>query len=304
MGADTTIDWTEGSGIRPFLSWAGSKRRLLKQLAPHIPKTWNTYFEPFLGGGSMFFHLAPSSAVISDASSALIATYKAIKQDHESVAEFLAPLRPSRTRFDIIKRLEATTESDKAAQFIFLNKSCWNGLYRVNSDGAFNVPYGRPKSNFLLNSDNLELCAKQLRRQRVSIKRQDFEKIDTDVKAGDFVFFDPPYVTSHNMNGFVDWNEELFSWKDQVRLAALAKRLVKRRANVLITNADHDDVKALFSDLSYTQIVRTSTLASDKTKRRKTSEAVFFGGPAYSDEGIVKEGKTSHDSKRRAAGPG
>lgn len=245
----------------------------------------------------MFFHLAPERAVISDASSALIATYKAIKRDHVAIAKYLAPLRPSREQFDRIKRQSLRSKVGKAGQFIFLNKACWNGLYRVNSDGVFNVPYGQPRTDFILNNENFSRCAVQLRRRRISIKCQDFAKIESSVKSNDFVFFDPPYVTSHNMNGFVDWNERLFSWQDQIRLAALAKRLVDLGANVLVTNADHEDVQALYKDFSYSRIVRSTTLASNIEKRGNTSEAVFFGGPAYGTGQSTQTGSPNHDGE-------
>lgn len=267
--------------LRPFLRWAGSKRKLLRHLTPYVPETWNRYHEPFVGGASMFFFLCPDRATVSDASMALVETYQAVRRDPDKVLKFLRPLRPDRETFNRIKRYRPTNESNRAAQFIFLNKACWNGLYRVNSDGIFNVPFGQPKTDFLIDEANFLLCAQQLRRRSISVKCQDFETITADVAEGDFVFLDPPYVTSHNMNGFVDWNECLFSWKDQVRLAEMARRLTMKKANVLITNADHPDVAALYKDFGATRFERTSTLAGDTTRRRTTSEAIFFRGPAY-----------------------
>jgi DNA adenine methylase len=269
------------ANVRPFLRWAGSKRKLLKYLVPLIPRRWNKYYEPFLGGGAMFFLLCPPTAEVSDASTSLIDTYKAVRDNPNGVLNFLRPLRPNRSTFEKIKRLNAPTVSQAAGRFIFLNKACWNGLYRVNSEGIFNVPYGWPKTNFVIDEENLRKCATQLRRRSVSLRCQDFETIADRVVKRDFVFLDPPYVTSHNMNGFIDWNESLFSWKDQIRLASLAKDLVARGANVLITNADHDDVHRLYGGFARRRIVRHSTLASDKSRRRLTSEVVFFAGPAY-----------------------
>lgn len=269
------------SDVRPFLRWAGSKRKLLRYLAPYVPDTWNRYYEPFLGGASMFFHLCPESATISDAGKALIGTYSAVRREPERILTFLRGLRPDRETFDRIKKYRPTNEANKAAQFIFLNKACWNGLYRVNADGIFNVPYGWPKTDFLIDEENFLRCAQQLRRRSISIRCHDFQSISESVGKGDFVFLDPPYVTSHNMNGFVDWNECLFSWKDQVRLAEMARTLAMKKANVLITNADHPDVAALYKGFGSTSFERTSTLAGDTTRRRTTSEAIFFRGPAY-----------------------
>lgn len=286
----------EFANIRPFLRWAGSKRLLLKHLIPFVPKTWNKYYEPFLGGGAMFFYLGPKRAEISDASSPLIETYRAVRKNSDEILKFLRPLRPSKRRFSILRNYNPRGNVGRAAQFIFLNKSCWNGLYRVNSDGIFNVPYGWPRSNFIINEENLLRCSKQLRRREISIKTQDFACIEDRVQNNDFVFFDPPYVTSHNMNGFIDWNESLFSWKDQIRLAKMAKKLVDRGANVLITNADHPDVRELYADFGHRTFVRYSTLASDTSRRGTTSEAIFYGGPTY-DGGKVARPRADRDRK-------
>jgi DNA adenine methylase len=267
--------------LRPFLRWAGSKRKLLRHLTPYIPARRNRYFEPFVGGASMFFFLCPERATVSDSSKALIETYQAVRRDPEKVLKFLRPLRPDRETFDRIKRYRPTNEANRAAQFIFLNKACWNGLYRVNSNGIFNVPFGQPRTDFLIDEENFLLCAQQLRRRSISVKCQDFQAIAPDVSEGDFVFLDPPYVTSHNMNGFVDWNECLFSWKDQIRLAKMANQLVAKKANVLITNAAHADVTALYKRFGVNRFERSSTLAGDTSRRGTTSEAIFFAGPAY-----------------------
>jgi DNA adenine methylase len=290
--------------IRPFLRWAGSKRKLLKFLRPYIPKTFNKYYEPFLGGGAMFFYLAPKCAEISDASPSLVRTYQAVRADPESILEPLRELKPDRRTFERLKGSAPRSPASKAIQFIFLNKACWNGLYRVNSDGIFNVPYGQPKTDFIIDEKNLRRCAIQLRRREVSTKCQDFEAINDRVRKGDFVFLDPPYVTSHNMNGFIDWNESLFRWDDQIRLASMAVRLARRGANVLITNADHPDVRKLYSSFGYRRLVRSTTLASDTDRRGRTTEAIFMGGPAYQRtlESVAERG-VSHDGERRTYRP-
>lgn len=272
---------TEFPATYPFLKWAGSKRSLLGQIKCFVPANYGKYFEPFLGGGSLFFALSPQSAEISDASSALIETYKALKKDPSGISQFITRWKPTREDFERVKVAKYTQSKSRAGAFIYLNKTCWNGLYRVNSDGKFNVPFGQPRSDYISDIDTLNNCSKALRRRGVSIKLQDFEAIEPRVSTGDFVFFDPPYVTSHNTNGFVDWNEKIFSWRDQERLALLARRLVQKGANVLITNADHESVYSLYNGFGKSQLSRFSTLASDSTKRRKTTEAVFFDGPNY-----------------------
>jgi DNA adenine methylase len=229
----------------------------------------------------MFFYLGPERAEISDASAPLIETYKAVKKSPETIIKFVRHLNLSKAEFERVKRYSPRSRGNKAARFIFLNKACWNGLFRVNSEGIFNVPYGWPKSNFILDEGAFADCCSQLRRRGVTIRCQDFSEIESRVVKGDFVFLDPPYVTSHNMNGFADWNESLFSWSDQQRLAEMAHRLVKRGANVLVTNANHHDIRQLYSCFGHSRFDRFSTLAGDTTKRRLTSEAIFYGGPAY-----------------------
>lgn len=290
------------ANIRPFLRWAGSKRRLLRFLVPYIPRKLSKYYEPFLGGGALFFYLAPDRAEISDASSPLIETYRAVRTNPKEILKFLRPLKPSKNTYQQFRKYSPRSDVGRAGQFIFLNKACWNGLYRVNSDGIFNVPYGWPRTDFIIDETNLLRCAKQLRRREVSIKKQDFEEIEPRVNAGDFVFLDPPYVTSHNMNGFIDWNECLFSWSDQIRLAAMAERLVKKGTNVLITNADHADVHSLYENFGKSIYSRASTLASDTSRRGTTSEAIFFGGPGYAEIRVARRNNArdwEHGSRSR-----
>jgi DNA adenine methylase len=287
----THSEAAEFANIRPFLRWAGSKRLLLKYLIPFIPSNIRKYYEPFLGGGAMFFFIGPASAEISDASGPLIDTYKSVRSEADEVLAALNGLLPDKVTFDRIRREKPTTAFAKAAQFIFLNKACWNGLYRVNSEGIFNVPFGRPRSDFIVNADNFRRCARQLARRSVSLRQQDFGAIADRVSEGDFVFLDPPYVTAHNLNGFIDWNEALFSWEDQIRLAAMARALAWRGANVLITNADHKDIRELYAGFGRRTFVRSSTLASNTTKRKRTSEAIFFSGPSYTPHFVRRLGR-------------
>jgi DNA adenine methylase len=247
----------------------------------------------------MFFYLGPKSAEISDFSAPLVETYRAVKRDPEAVLKFLGNMKPTKANFDRIKRMEPGNSDGWAGRFIFLNKACWNGLYRVNSKGEFNVPYGQPRTDFVIDRENFRRCATQLRRRNVRIECQDFGEIEPRVSRGDFVFFDPPYVTSHNLNGFVDWNEQLFRWNDQIRLAELAARLARRGANVLVTNAHHPDVEKLYATFKRRSFERSSTLASDSSRRVQTAEAIFFSGPAYTDFSVRTHGHVAKSRQRR-----
>lgn len=263
---------------RPFLKWAGSKQALLQQITPILPKTFGRYYEPFLGSGALFLHLKPKRATLTDASDELVQTWLGIRDHCDHVVKVLAPLKPDKDLFYELRSNRALDRATRAAEFIYLNRSCWNGLYRVNSRGEFNVPYGAPKSNFIFDETNLRACSALLAQSEVSIRRSDFEPAVSRARAGDLVFLDPPYVTKHNYNGFRDWNEKLFGWSDQERLARVATRLADRGVSVVIANAAHDDVAALYRDFKSVTLRRTSTLASDATKRGRTTESLFYSG--------------------------
>lgn len=274
-------DADASSSASPFLKWAGSKRKLLRHIVPLIPSSFERYYEPFLGGGALFFHLAPRRAVISDISKELIETYSAIRDDVNTVIKYLQPLKPNKKIFYSIRSSSPRGRHQRAAYFIFLNKTCWNGLYRVNTDGIFNVPFGQLKTKTVFNADNLRACSRVLQRNTISLKPSDFEKSLSSASNGDFVYLDPPYVTTHNRNGFLEWNETIFSWNDQIRLAKIAHALVKKKVNVLISNAAHREVKALYEGFKSRPIKRMSTLASDPMFRIQVNESLFFAGPNY-----------------------
>lgn len=269
-------DGSQHNRLRPFLRWAGSKQKLLKDILPLVPAKFGRYYEPFLGSGALFFALRPKRATVSDVSSEVIGTWKAVRDDCDYICSYLAPLKPSKDLFYEIRSDRASAYPARAAEFLYLNKTCWNGLYRVNSRGEFNVPYGAPKTDHIFDEDNVRRCSNFLNGSGITIRKCDFEASVSRAKFGDLVFFDPPYVTKHNFNGFRDYNENLFSWGDQVRLSKLAAKLVEKGVHVIVSNADHDSVRELYKEFGYYSLQRTSTLASDTTKRGRVSEAIFF----------------------------
>ena len=261
---------------RPFLKWAGSKQALLQQIAPVLPDRYGRYYEPFLGSGALFLFLKPRRATLSDASEELVRTWSAVRDHADKISNHLRPLKPNKDLFYKIRRSRSENPAENAAEFIYLNRSCWNGLYRVNSRGQFNVPFGAPKSDFIFDEDNVRACSALLMQREVTLRKSDFEPAVRQAREGDLVFFDPPYVTKHNLNGFRDWNEKLFSWADQERLAVVARRLADRGVKVVVSNADHEDVVGLYRGFLRTSLRRTSTLASDASKRGRTTEALFY----------------------------
>ena len=285
-GAVTVVDHDQlqiralrslSSTPRPFLRWAGSKQRLLPQLVPLLPPYYANYFEPFLGSASLFFVLRPPKAVLGDSSKELIETYKAVRDGSEYVRRYLTPLNPEdKPMYYRIRSARAAGRFKRAAEFIYLNRSGWNGLYRVNSRGEFNVPYGAPKTSNLVAPGLLDSCSHYLQESSgVVLLTDDFEATLSGCGAGDLVFLDPPYVTGHNNNGFVDYNQRLFSWEDQVRLARVAQALSSRGCHVLVTNAYHDAVIALYPSFDVTPLDRSSTLAGTPSRRRQVREVVL-----------------------------
>jgi DNA adenine methylase len=270
---------------RPFLRWAGSKRALLPHIVEALPRSYGMYHEPFLGSGALFFLLRPRRASLSDTCAELIQTFDAVREDVNAVLRHLSPLKPDRALFHAIRSNRSRGRFKRAAEFIYLNKTCWNGLYRVNSRGEFNVPYGRPKTDHIVDESNLRACSSTLGQGVVALQCRDFEVALRTVLPGDLVFLDPPYVTRHNGNGFIDYNEQLFSWADQVRLARVSQDLIDQGAHVLVTNAFHREVIELYDGFNVLPINRASTLASDASKRSRVNEALLWRHPSEAQVG-------------------
>ena len=265
---------------RPFLRWAGSKQRLLRQIVPRLPVRFGTYLEPFLGAGSLFFLLEPPHAILSDTNLELISTYRAIRDDPNTVLQYLEDFDPlDRDQYYRIRDSESRGRFRSAAKFIYLNRACWNGLYRVNSQGKFNVPYGSPRSSHIIDSSVILACSEALNRPGVELFHGDFESAISNSSTQDLIFLDPPYVTGHNNNGFIDYNEKLFSWSDQERLASIALDLHASGVNVLITNAYHPDVLDLYPSFNFDILSRHSTLAGNTIHRKATQEVLMWQQP-------------------------
>lgn len=260
---------------RPFVRWAGSKRALLTHLLKYLPREFSAYYEPFLGSGAMFFLVRPYHAVLNDSCPELMQTYLAVSTDAEHVVAAARRSPMTKQDFYRVRANRSTDLWERAGEFLYLNRGCFNGLYRVNSRGEFNVPWGRPKTSFVINRENLLAAQKLLSRDTVRLTCEDFEKSLQGCKERDFIYLDPPYVTMHNDNGFADYNEKLFSWHDQIRLAEAAQDLRRRGCHVLVTNAMHQDIISLYRGFEVHEFVRYSTLAGSAAKRRKVSEAIL-----------------------------
>lgn len=233
------------------------------------------YIEPFLGSGAVFFHLRPKSSILSDANEALIESYLAIKSDYKRVADHLRAhaTKHSAEYYYKIRAMKCRNEYSRAAQFIYLNRTCWNGLYRVNRQGEFNVPIGT-KTKVILDDDDFENISSAL--QNSEITAADFETQIDRSGAGDFVFADPPYTVRHKHNGFIKYNETLFHWDDQVRLRDALLRAKNRGVRILLTNADHESIRTLFrDDFSISELSRYSAISGVSSSRGSYSELII-----------------------------
>lgn len=260
--------------IIPFLKWAGGKRWLTSSYPELFPKTFNNYLEPFLGSGAVFFHIQPKKSILGDMNSELIETYASIQQNWHSVYKHLKTFHRKHSNdfyYDIRKK-QFRLQEKKAARFIYLNRTCWNGLYRVNLDGKFNVPKGT-KRNVILNTDDFASISTAL--SNTELLSTDFATIIGKAKRDDFLFVDPPYTVRHNHNGFVKYNDTLFSWEDQIRLRDDIECAVSKGVKVLLTNADHKSVRDLYKGIGQIKkINRLSAISGNVASRGNYSEIV------------------------------
>lgn len=261
----------------PFLKWPGGKRWAVCPITALIERhLTGTYFEPFLGGGAIFFSVRPQNSVLSDINGDLINTYLMVKHDVKNVMRELRKMKVSKEEYYRIRKVRLQSRVRRAARFLYLNRTAFSGLYRLNSKGQFNVPYGGGERTpeILLSSSILKDAARSLR--GASVRECDFQASIECAGSGDVVYCDPTYTVTHNYNGFVRYNERNFSWLDQVRLANVAQQAAKRGATVIISNADHRAVRNLYRGAKFYTLVRNSTLSVDPSRRREVKELLII----------------------------
>lgn len=259
----------------PFLKWAGGKRWLSEKIVKLAQPLQGKYIEPFLGGGAVYFALQPDKAILSDANFELVNTYQAIKDAPEKIALLLREHQRhhSKDYYYKMRSYKPRCGIRMAARFIYLNRTCWNGLYRVNLSGKFNVPIGT-KSAVVMESDDWLAVAKLLKSAKLVCG--DFEKIIDQAVKDDLVFADPPYTVKHNLNGFIKYNDALFSWNDQVRLRDALLRAKQRGARVIVTNAHHASIRELYKNqFSMESVERASVLAGSSAHRGRYEELLI-----------------------------
>lgn len=265
----------DANAAAPFLRWAGSKRALLPIFTRKFPQNYNKYIEPFAGSACLFFRLAPGRAVISDLNQQLIETYCIIRENAELVGEILADMPVGRDEYYAMRDTDPKelSEAARAARFIYLNRFCFNGLYRTNLAGKFNVPYGAPKNNRVPTTLDLQASAAVLR--KATLLACDFEEtVRTHVTTGDLVYLDPPFFRS-SVRVFREYNARAFDGSDLDRLAKILHWIDDRGAMFFLSYAYCKEAKEKFSSWKFFTAYTTRNISGFAEHRKRAREIVF-----------------------------
>lgn len=267
----------------PIVKWAGGKSRLLDELVARLPDRFGRYFEPFAGGAALFFRLAPASAVVADANEDLVNLYRVLASGVDDVIRWLADLRDRHSEahyYETRDRWNAEREwwepEERAAVFVYLNKTCFNGLWRVNRAGEFNVPIGRYEHPSIFNADALRAASKVL--ARAEILCCDYREAIAAAARGDLVYFDPPYDPVGETSNFASYTAGGFDARDQRALAGAFADLVERGCHVLLSNADTPFVRDLYARFRIDRVACSRAINSKATKRGEVDEVIVVGG--------------------------
>lgn len=267
--------------VAPFVKWVGGKRQLLPVITAHLPTKFNTYAEPFIGGGAVLFELQPSKAIINDYNAELINLYLCIKNNleellkdlkkHENTPEYFYEIRGLDRKEDF-SQLSAVK---RASRVIYLNKTCYNGLYRVNSSGEFNAPFGKYKNPNIVNEDTLRAVSIFLNEHKVEILCGDFEDAVKKLKKGDFVYFDPPYDPVSKSANFTGYVEGGFGSRDQKRLRDVCKKLDNKGVQFMVSNSDTEFIRELYEGFHFIEVKAKRSINSDSRKRGAVNELLI-----------------------------
>lgn len=259
----------------PLVKWCGGKRQLLPELLKRVPKSFGVYHEPFLGGGAMFFALRPAKAALSDANPELVIAYRAVRGKVKQVIKLLLELQAKHSKGQYLRirkqKWWLLDSVEVAARLIYLNKTCFNGIFRLNRKGEFNVPMGRyPKTHVICDDDNLRACSRAL--QGVSIEHLDFRQAIAKAERGDFIYADPPYVPVSSTANFTSYTDKGFGLGDQRDLVELARQLKRRGVKVLLSNAGTEAVRDLYQGFSIDVVEARRSVNCDGGARGKVME--------------------------------
>jgi len=265
----------------PFLKWAGGKRQLLSQIDLYIPKSFNKYIEPFVGGGALFFYLLPKNAILNDINQDLINTYRVIK---ENVSELITSLKKHKNEEEYFYKIRSVdrnldefktwSDVEKASRIIYLNRCCYNGLYRVNSKGYFNAPFGKYKNPKICNEENLKLVHKVLK--DVKLMNTSFELCLNYAKKDDFIYFDPPYVPISESANFTSYTKSSFKKEDQIKLFNVFKELDQKGCKLLLSNSYNEFILKLYKNYQINIVYAKRAINSNPDKRGEIKELLII----------------------------
>lgn len=271
--------------MNPVIKWVGGKRQLLPIIKQYIPKKYNTYFEPFVGGGALLFDLQPKEAVINDLNSELMNCYCVIRDLPDKLIYELNYNGYYNTEQDYY-RIRGRDRSDKwpyyfqpwerAARTIYLNKNGFNGLYRTNKDGKFNVPYGKHKNEFKPDAENILAVGEYLKNNQIQLLNLDFVQSVKNAKQNDFIYFDPPYDPVSDTANFTAYTKEGFDKLDQVRLRDKIVELTARGCYCMLSNAGTDFIKNLYKDFYIINVQARRSVNCNGDSRGKVSEVLIM----------------------------
>ncbi|GAB2022730.1 DNA adenine methylase [Pseudolactococcus yaeyamensis] len=272
-----------GAQLKPFTKWTGGKRQLLPILRDNIPSEFGRYFEPFIGGGALFFELLPKRAIINDHNENLILTYKAIRDDLSNLIACLKIHQEQNTKdyyleireLDRSNRIDKLSETEKAARLMYMLRVDFNGLYRVNSKNQFNVPYGRYKNPKIVDEKLLTSISDYLNCCDIQIITGDFERAVEEAKAGDFVYFDPPYVPLTETRSFTSYTQDGFTYDDQVRLRDTFVKLDEKGVKVMLSNSSADIIFDLYKGFDIKKVEVTHMISAKAGGRKKINEVLI-----------------------------
>lgn len=259
---------------RPFLKWAGGKVQLLDELLTRMPKNYNVYFEPFIGGGALYFAVSPKIAIIADINEDLVNAYNVVRDNPEELIEALSEYVNDKDFFYAVRAQDQNSLApiDKAARLIYLNRTCFNGLYRVNKSGQFNVPFANYKNPNIVQSGRILAASNTLAKTQVF--NASFEEVLADAKKGDFIYLDPPYYPKDVYSDFKRYNKEQFHKNDHERLADLYNELSDRGCYVMLSNSDTPFTRELYKHWRVETVYAKRMINSDSSKRGAVTEII------------------------------
>jgi DNA adenine methylase len=267
--------------VAPFLKWVGGKRQIMSTIAEHLPKNIKTYVEPFIGGGAVLFYLQPKKAIVNDFNSELINVYRVIKDNLDELITDLQKHKNESEYFYEIRGLDRTTvfasltNIERASRIIYLNKTCFNGLYRVNNSGEFNSPFGRYKNPNIVNEPTLRAVNNYLNANEIQLQNIDYEEILRGANKNSFVYLDPPYHPVSESSNFTGYVQGGWDFDDQIRLREACDMLTQKGIKFLQSNSSTEFIKEQYSNYNIHTVVANRSINSDGEKRGGIEEVLI-----------------------------